>query len=81
MNFFQKIPLVIANSIYPYKFYGKENIPKGKAIFSSNHFSIIDCVHYLNLTKECTYFLSKKELLQTGLYKNISDVNVNRKER
>lgn len=28
-----------------------------------------------------TLYLSKKELLQTGLYKNISDVNVNRKER
>lgn len=64
MNFFQKIPLAIANALYPYKFYGRENIPKGKAIFSSNHFSIIDCVHYLNLTKESTYFLSKKEVLQ-----------------
>lgn len=28
-----------------------------------------------------TLYLSEKELLQTGLYKNISDVNVNRKER
>lgn len=28
-----------------------------------------------------TLYLSKKELLQTVLYKNISDVNVNRKER
>lgn len=28
-----------------------------------------------------TLYLSEKELLQTGLYKNISDVNVNSKER
>lgn len=28
-----------------------------------------------------TLYLSEKELLQTGLYNNISDVNVNRKER
>lgn len=28
-----------------------------------------------------TLYLSEKELLQTGLYKNISDVNVNRRER
>ena len=28
-----------------------------------------------------TLYLSEKELLQTGLYKNISDLNVNRKER
>ena len=28
-----------------------------------------------------TLYLSEKELLQTGLYNNISDVNVNRRER
>ncbi len=64
LSFWKKIPLWFANLLFPYKFYGKENIPSGSAVLVSNHFSAIDCVHFLNLCKEGSYFLGKKELFE-----------------
>jgi len=64
LTFLQKIPLGLANFLFPFKFYGKENLNDGKAVVVSNHFSAIDCVHYLNLSKDRPYFLAKKELFE-----------------
>lgn len=61
LKFWQKTLSVIANALYPCKIYGKVNLKDGNGVIVSNHFSIIDCVHYLNLNKEKPYFLAKKE--------------------
>ena len=66
LKFWQKSLRFIANRIYPCKIYGKENLTEGSAVIVSNHFSMIDCVHYLNLKvgKDTPYFLAKKELFK-----------------
>jgi len=66
LKFWQKSLRFIANRIYPCKIFGKENLTEGSAVIVSNHFSMIDCVHYLNLKvgKDTPYFLAKKELFE-----------------
>lgn len=61
LKLWQKTLLTIANFLYPCKFYTKENLPEGNAVIVCNHFSVIDCVHMLNISKERPYFLGKKE--------------------
>ncbi len=55
------LPLSI---LHPTKIYGKENIPKGKAILSCNHRSNWDIVLWLLHTKRRNKILAKKELFQ-----------------
>lgn len=83
LTFLQRIPLALANFLFPYKFYGKENIIDGSAVIVSNHFSAIDCVHFLNISKERPYFLAKKELFEkkflSWLFKKYGGIPVDRK--
>ncbi len=65
LKLWQKPLVGLANLIYPCKFYGKENLPKGRAVIVSNHFSVADCVHYLNVSKDRPYFLAKKEICKS----------------
>ena len=83
LTFLQRIPLALANFLFPYKFYGKDNIIDGSAVIVSNHFSAIDCVHFLNISKERPYFLAKKELFEkkflSWLFKKYGGIPVDRK--
>ncbi len=83
LTFLQRIPLALANLLFPYKFYGKENIIEGSAVIVSNHFSAIDCVHFLNISEERPYFLAKKELFENKflnwLFKKYGGIPVDRK--
>ena len=64
LKLWQKILLAIANFLYPCKFYTKDNLPEGNAVIVCNHFSVVDCVHMLNVSKERPYFLGKKEAFE-----------------
>ncbi len=64
MNFLQKIPLFIFNIFYPLKIYGKENVPKGKAVIVSNHFHALDCGFIADVYNKDIYFLAKKEIFK-----------------
>ena len=67
LKFWQKCILFIANVLYPCKIYGKENVPDGRAIIVSNHFSVIDAVNYLNISKTRPNYLAKKEITNNKL--------------
>ncbi len=64
MNFFKKIPVCLANLLFPIKIYGKENIPKDGAVCVCNHFSFIDSVYIRALFNDDVYFLGKKEVFE-----------------
>ena len=65
MTLFQKILFKIASFLFPSKIYNFENIPVGKAILVSNHFSFVDPIFFLKLSKkEKIYVLAKKELFE-----------------
>ena len=86
LKFWQKSLRFIANRIYPCKIYGKENLTEGSAVIVSNHFSMIDCVHYLNLKvgKDTPYFLAKKELFKNkfigGIIKSFGAIPIDREK-
>lgn len=71
MNFLHKIPLFFFNILYPCKIYGKENIPKGSAVFVCNHFSALDCGYIAKVYNKDIYFLAKKELFKRKLFGKI----------
>lgn len=71
MNFIQKIPLKIFNLFYPLKIYGKENVPKGKAVLVSNHFHALDCGFLASVYNKDLFFLSKKEIYKNKLISKI----------
>ncbi len=62
------IPLSI---LHPTKIYGKKNLPKGKAILSSNHRSNWDIVLYLLHTRKKVKILAKKELFKNKFFGKI----------
>lgn len=64
MNFVQKIPVYVFSLFYPIKVYGKENIPKGGAVFSCNHFRAIDCGFIALISSKKTKYLAKKEIFK-----------------
>lgn len=64
MNFFHKIPIFFFSLLCPVKFYGKDNIPKGKAVLISNHIHALDCGFIARIYNKDIYFLSKKELFE-----------------
>ena len=59
------LPLSI---LHPTKIVGKENLPEGKGILSSNHRSNWDIVLWLLHTKRRNKILAKKELFQKKLF-------------
>ena len=59
------IPL---NIIHPTFIKGRKNMPKGKAIISSNHLSNWDIALYLLNTSERVNIMAKKELFKNKLF-------------
>jgi 1-acyl-sn-glycerol-3-phosphate acyltransferase len=71
MKFIHKVPLFLFNIFYPYKIHGKENIPKGSAVFVCNHFRAIDCGFVADAYNSDVYFLAKNELFKNKLFGKI----------
>ena len=71
MKGFKGFLLKVATLFYPYKVYGKENIPEGKAVICSNHLSMIDALYISSIFDEQLYFLSKKEAFNNKLFGKI----------
>ena len=84
MNFFHKTALFCFNLIYPYKIFGKENIPDGGALFVCNHFSAIDCGFVADAYNKDIYFLAKKELFKNkligGIIKSFGAIPIDREK-
>lgn len=59
--------------IYPYKVYGKENIPDAKnsppLMICSNHISILDPAFIIMISKRPVYFMAKEELFPNKIAK------------
>lgn len=71
MNGFQKFILKLCTFLYPVKYIGVDNIPKGGAILVSNHLSVIDCVYLRKMYSNEMYLLAKKELFKSKLVAKI----------
>ena len=71
MNFFHKIPVYLFGILFPYKIYGKENVPDGKAVLVSNHFHVVDCGYIAKIYSKDVYFLAKKELFKNKFFGKI----------
>ena len=71
MSKFKKFLIKVALCIYPVKFYGKENIPSGGALFVCNHLSVIDCLYLAGLDVDDLKFLAKKEAFRNKLFAKI----------
>ena len=59
------LPLKI---LFPAKFYGRKNIPKGPCILASNHTSNVDVILFISNTWEKKYYLAKKELFKKRIF-------------
>ena len=82
-HFFQIICTLPLRIVFPTKFIGKSNIPKGACIISSNHTSNMDAPLLAIHTWEKKYYLAKKELFNSK-FKNwfltgIGGIKVDRK--
>ena len=72
MTKFQNFLLKIAYFIFPCKIYNYENLPDGKAVLVLNHFSFVDPIFFLKLTKNDTmHILAKKELFEKKIASKI----------
>lgn len=67
-HFFQFLLALPIRMLFPTKIIGKENIPKGACILSSNHTSNLDAVIFAVKTWEKKYYLAKKELFKNKLF-------------
>lgn len=65
MHGFRNFLVKCFNVVYPYKIYGKENIPEGGAILVCNHFSAIDCAFLVNVYSKDNFFMCKKEIFDS----------------
>lgn len=63
-HFIQIVAALPIRMLFPTKIIGKENIPKGACILSSNHTSNMDAVMLAVKTWEKKYYLAKKELFK-----------------
>lgn len=81
-HFMQGITFIPLRMIYPTKFIGKKNIPKGPCIIASNHRSNMDAILLAVHTFEKKYYLAKKELFSTKfknfLFTSIGGIKVDR---
>lgn len=66
-HFFQIICTLPVRILFPTKFIGKKNLPKGACIISSNHTSNVDAALLATHTWEKKYYLAKKELFSSKL--------------
>ena len=81
-HFMQGITFIPLRMIYPTKFIGKKNIPKGPCIIASNHRSNMDAILLAVHTFEKKFYLAKKELFSTKfknfLFTSIGGIKVDR---
>ena len=63
-HFCQIIATPFVRMLFPTKFIGKKNLPKGACIISSNHTSNLDAPLLATHTWEKKYYLAKKELFK-----------------
>ena len=66
-HFIQIVAALPIRMLFPTKIIGKENIPKGACILSSNHTSNMDAVMLAVKTWEKKYYLAKKELFKNKI--------------
>ena len=83
MTKFQKFLLKIASFFFPSKIYNLDNMPDGKAVIVSNHFSFVDPIFFLKLSKkDKMYILAKKELFErkiiSKLLKSFNGIPIDR---
>ena len=72
MNCLQIFLLKIIRFFYPLKVYGFENVPKGGAVITCNHFRFIDPASLaLIFSKDKFAFVAKKELFNKKLFGKI----------
>ncbi len=67
MNCFHRFVLRSFNLLYPYKIYGKENVPDGGAVLICNHLSGVDGGFIADVYNKDIFFLAKKELFKNKL--------------
>ncbi len=67
-HFVQILLALPVRFLFPTKIIGKENIPNGACILSSNHTSNMDAVILAVKTWEKKYYLAKKELFQNKVF-------------
>lgn len=61
---------VIVCCLWPYRTVGKENIPtEGGAVLCCNHLSNMDPVHLMVSQPRHIYFMAKKELFKTAIFR------------
>ena len=65
LNFLRVIFIPFYFLVKPFRFYGKNKVPKGACVFVGNHYTLFDIVYPACLTWEGIHFLSKKENIQT----------------
>ena len=66
MHFLVYLPILI---LFPTKVVGKQNLPKGGAIYICNHQSYADVAILGNYIRRSQYFLAKKELFEKPILK------------
>lgn len=64
LNFLRIIFIPFYFLVKPFRFYGKEKVPKGACVFVGNHYTLFDIVYPASTTWEGIHFLSKKENAQ-----------------
>ncbi len=79
LQFLAYLPLKL---IYPTKFIGRKNLPKGKCVLSVNHTSSLDAPLLAANLFEKKYFLAKEELFKrkfkAGVLKFVGGMPINR---
>lgn len=71
MNCFYKFLVKSFNVVYPYKIYGKKNVPDGGAVFVCNHFRAIDPAYVLEVYSKDIKILAKAELFKNKAFGKI----------
>ncbi len=83
-HFFQFTLWLPIRTCFPAKFIGKENLPKGACIISSNHTSNLDAILLALHSWEKKYYLAKKELFSnkfsSAFYKSIGCIKIDREK-
>lgn len=81
-HFMQAVTFLPIRMVYPTKFIGKKNIPKGACVIASNHRSNLDAILLAVHTFEKKYYLAKKELFsnkfKSFIFSGIGGIKVDR---
>ena len=81
-KFYQILTWPFLHIIYPAKFIGKKNLPKGKAVLVCNHFSNHDPVILATHIWKKQHFVAKKELFKKfiprAFLKSIGTISIDR---